>query len=184
MILDGDFSVGERYIALLQSNTDAYVEDHDVIVLGYIGSNAVRDGKLALMQALDPLASLIKSTSAPTGFGYSFFNYVDMLRLETLGRIEDAVSSATTLLKIFAANKPKYNSEAMVTIERSARDLIARHQPKNVLVNQYKSIGRNTKVAVIYKDGRRVENRFKAVQRDLVLGNCRLAEDISADSDS
>jgi tetratricopeptide (TPR) repeat protein len=71
------------------------------------------------------------------------------------------------------------------TLPEPIRELLARiTQPllgmpdaAGTFANPYRSLGRNDRITVRYKDGRRVTAKFKKVQADLELGYCALDEE-------
>ena len=87
---------------------------------------------------------------------------------------------ARNIPKVAGVNPFKGLDRKSEVIENNANFLLARNMPKVVAVNPFKGLGRNSKVKVIYPDGKIVESKFKAVQKDLVLGNCKLVSNTDA----
>jgi hypothetical protein len=180
IVRDKDFSYSHRYIDLIKGrNPDLPLDEADYIAVGFITSHILNQDNIKEIESLDRLPSQLRTASAQNKFGYAFACYFEMLRQERLGRIGSAIKDAKELVELLSNSRAEVgvlNTDVRSTIEDAARSLLRRYEPKVRAVNPYKGIGRNTMVIVRYGNGKEVTAKFKAVQRDLVLGSCELLQ--------
>lgn len=178
ILIEHDTSVVKPYLAALDklSRTEVAFSDPDNIALGNILSSALAQDDIEQLIEIDPVASHVKLHAVTASVGHLFFTYFEMSRLERLGRISEAVEMAHRVLRwlISTRSGQSFREESRRIMQKAAQTIIDIHEPAAEVRNEFKGMGRNTKVKVVFPDGRRLETKFKLVQRDLALGNCKM----------
>jgi tetratricopeptide (TPR) repeat protein len=178
LITAEEFSFTDQYLQILSRNESVtWLVSMDLIALEFILSRQ-RTNRPAVA-TLDRVISMARENIDDRGINYVFLSYYEMARLEELGRIDKALNIADELLILFAdAGDPlaSWSKRSRETVLEGAKTLIRKYSVQRPVRNQHRSVGRNTKVTVAYKDGRRLEAKFKQVQQDIALGLCEIQE--------
>jgi tetratricopeptide (TPR) repeat protein len=177
VLTDSDSSVARSYIDALgkMSRTEVGFSDSDNIALGTLLSSALKDDNIEQLTEIDTVASHVKLHAGNASVGQIYFSYFEMRRLERLGRFTESVELARRLSRwLTSRSAQSFREEDRRTMQKAAQTVIESHSATVEVRNEFKGVGRNTKVTVIYPDGRKLETKFKMVQRDLALGNCKL----------
>jgi|GEM_PF-6876047 len=175
IVSTNDYSVVGAYLDRLEgSATDGELQPLDFLAVSYISMHALNSNDAALSIRLGNVARRLFRLQSKPVVQYAIVLNMEIRRCAFLGNTDGAVALARELLESLERNKSLISEELREPLERTARRHIRLAVSKVQAVNRYRAFGRNTEVTVKYPDGRVVTGRFKAVQRDLVLGNCEL----------
>jgi AAA-like domain len=176
LIIGEEYSFSDKYIEILsRTENQGWLHTTDLIALGFILSRQ-RTNKPATSK-LDHVVSIAREKLNDGGINYVFLSYYEMSRQEELGRVGSVIAIATELVTLLANHKEplaSWNRSNREVVLQGARTVIKKYSIQSSVRNRRRSIGRNTKVNVTYKDGRRREAKFKLVQQDVALGLCQI----------
>lgn len=176
LVLQEDFSFSPKYIEMLcKRENQGWIVPADLIAVGYVLSRQ-RTTRPDTKQ-MDKVSSIIRESITERSINYVFFNYYEMLRLEELGRTDAALTIADELLTLLSnADEPlaSWSADSRAVVTKGAKRITSTYRVHTPALNRYRAFGRNSRVTVVYRDGRKLERRFKEVQKDLALGLCEL----------
>lgn len=185
LIVQGDASIGAQYLSTLAKQASSEITDADHIALSVYMRSVLRNDNVEALLEFDSLPHAVALQKVDPTLGEIYHASFEVNRLERLGRISAAVNLAKKLIVIMARNTgaaSAFSEKNRNAILATAQEIVDRYSRSNSSRANTRKYGRNSEVKVAYPDGRIVIARFKSVQRDIALGECKIVDGSEEDA--
>ena len=151
----------------------------DYLAFSFLLYNDLQTGSYDSLFSKLALAERLAQSSKPhVSVNYSlvlFYKLQACVKYEMHSAVLETAINLRDNIEIYKTESSQIlTTETLDKLAQSAKDYINMYTPKERAYNPFKEFGRNTKITVKYSDGSVITDKFKKLQRDLVLGRCQI----------